>query len=119
MSVPVLVMMLAAMVTAMAMTLQDHAAHAAATDLAEIRAEYAAANFIASCISYEGCVPPDTEGVTACAAEDSGVITSARVEWDPELWTHLTPVTAEHVIAYDDGLGTGIRGRAGAVLDAC
>ena len=58
MTVPVLVLMLAATVTAMAVSLRDHAAHAAANDLAEIRAEHAADAFVASCITHEGCAPP-------------------------------------------------------------
>ena len=73
MTVPVLVLMLAAMVTALAVSLRDHAAHAAAADLAEIRAEHAAAAFVASCITHEGCEPPDAGSIDACAAADTGV----------------------------------------------
>ena len=119
MTVPVLVLMLAAMVTAMAVSLRDHAAHAAATDLAEIRAEHAAANFVASCITHEGCAPPETEGVEACAAADAGVVMSARVSWAPVLWKSLTPATADRVVAYDDGLDAEFKARAAAAVDAC
>ena len=119
MTVPVLVLMLAAMVTAMALSLRDHAAHAAASDLAEIRAEHAAASFVASCISHEGCAPPETDGVEACAAADVGVVVSAQVRWTPVLWTSLTPATADRVVAYDDGLGAALKARAAAAVAAC
>ena len=119
MTIPVLVLMLAAMVTAMAVSLRDHAAHAAAADLAEIRAEHAAANFVASCITHEGCAPPETEGVEACAAADSGIIVSAQVAWTPVLWKSLTPATADRVVAYDDGLGADLKARAAAAVDTC
>ena len=119
MTVPVLVLMLAAMVTAMTVSLRDHAAHAAAADLAEIRAEHAAAAFVASCITHEGCAPPATEGVAACAAADSGIVVSAHVAWTPALWKGLTPATADRVVAYDDGLGTGLKSRAAAALKPC
>ncbi len=119
MSVPVLVLMLAAMVTALAVSLQDHAARAAAVDLAEIRAEHAAAAFVAGCIAHEGCAPPSGDGVEACAAADAGVIVTAQVSWDPVLWTGLTPVTADRVIAYDAGLGAALKTRAAAAVAAC
>ena len=119
MTVPVLVLMLAAMVTAMAVTLRDHAAHAAATDLAEIRAEHAAVNFVASCITHEGCAPPAAAGIEACAAANAGVVVTAQVSWTPVLFKSLTPATADRVVAYDDGLGTGIKSRAAAALNAC
>lgn len=119
MTVPVLVLMLAAMVTAMAVSLRDHAAHAAAADLAEIRAEHAAANFVASCITHEGCAPPETEGVEACAAAGSGIVVSAQVAWNPVLWKSLTPVTADRVTAYDDGLDSEFKNRAAGALDSC
>ena len=119
MTVPVLVLMLAAMVTAMAVSLRDHAGHAAATDLAEIRAEHAATHFVASCITHEGCAPPETEGVEACAAADAGVVMTARVAWTPVLWKALTPATADRIVAYDEGLGTGLKARAAAALNPC
>ena len=119
MTVPALVLMLAAMVTAMTVSLRDHAAHAAASDLAEIRAEHVAAAFVASCITHEGCAPPETEGVEACAAADSGIVVSAQVAWTPVLWRGLTPATADRVTAYDDGLGTGLKSRAAAALKPC
>ena len=119
MTVPVLVLMLAAMVTAMTVSLRDHAAHAAATDLAEIRAEHAAAAFVAGCITHEGCAPPDSDGTRACAAADAGVIVTARVAWTPVLWKGLTPVTADRIVAYDDGLGPGLKARAAAAVDPC
>lgn len=119
MTVPVLVLMLAAMVTALALSLQDHAAHAAAADLAEIRAEHAAAAFVASCVTHEGCAPPEFRGVRTCAAADAGVVVTARVAWTPALWKGLTPATADRVVAYDEGLGAGIKTRAAAALDPC
>ncbi|MXV98843.1 MAG: hypothetical protein F4Y05_00390 [Acidimicrobiaceae bacterium] len=119
MNVPVLALMLAAMVAAMTVSLRDHAAHAAAADLAEIRAEHAAAGFLAGCIAHEGCAPPETEGVEACAAADSGIVVSAQVAWTPVLWKGLTPATADRVVAYDEGLGAGFKARAAAVLDPC
>ena len=119
MTVPVLMLMLAAMVTAMAVSLRDHAAHVAAADLAEIRAEHAATSFVASCITHEGCAPPEGDGVKTCAAADAGVIMKAHVPWNPFLWKGLTPATADRVIAYDEGLGTGLKARAAAALDPC
>ena len=119
MTVPVLVLMLAAMVTAMTVSLRDHAAHAAAADLAEIRAEHAAAAFVAGCITHEGCAPPEGDGIEACAAADSGIVVSAQVAWTPVLWKGLTPATADRVTAYDDGLGTELKTRAAAALDPC
>ena len=119
MTVPVLVLMLAAMVTAMTVSLRDHAAHAAAADLAEIRAEHAAAAFVAGCITHEGCAPPDADTIDACAAADAGVVMTARVAWTPVLWKGLTPATAKRIVAYDDGLGAGLKARATAALDAC
>ena len=119
MTVPVLVLMLAAMVTAMSVSLQDHAAYAAAADLAEIRAEHAADAFVTSCITHEGCSPPDAGGIDACAAADAGVVVTARVAWTPALWKGLTPATAERVVAYDEGLGASLKTRAAAALDPC
>lgn len=119
MTVPVLVLMLAAMVTALALSLQDHAAQAAASDLAEIRADHAATNFLASCVTHEGCAPPEGGGIEACAAASAGVVVTARVAWNPVLWKSLTPVTADRVIAYDQGLGTSLKDRAAAALDSC
>lgn len=119
MTVPVLMLMLAAMVTAMTVSLRDHATHAAAADLAEIRAEHAATNFVASCITHEGCAPPEGGGVKACAAADAGVIMTAQVPWNPVLWKGLTPVTADRIVAYDDGLGPGLKARAAAAVDPC
>ena len=119
MTVPVLVLMLAAMVTAMAVSLQDHASHAAAVDLAELRAQHAASAFVTSCVTHEGCAPPETDGVEACAAADAGVVVTAQVAWDPVLWKRLTPVTTERIVAYDQGLGTQFRSRAAAAIAAC
>jgi len=119
MTVPVLVLMLAAMVTAMAVSLRDHAAHAAATDLAEIRAHHAAANFAASCLTHSAPAPPEGDGMEACAAADAGVVMSARVSWTPVLWKGLAPATADRVVAYDDGLGADLKARAAAAVDAC
>ena len=114
-----LVLMLAAMVTAMAASLQDHAAHAAATDLAELRAEHAASAFVASCITHAGCARPQTDGIEACAAAHDGVVVTARVSWNPVLWKRLTPVTADRIVAYDQGLGTSLKTRAAAALNPC
>ena len=119
MTVPVLMLMLAAIVTAMAVSLRDHAAHAAAADLAEIRAEHAAASLVASCITHEGCAPPEGDDVKACAAADAGVIVTARVAWTPVLWKGLAPVTADRIVAYDDGLGPGLKARAAAAVAPC
>ena len=119
MTVPVLVLMLAAMVTAMAVSLRDHASHAAATDLAELRAEHAASAFVAGCVTHEGCAPPETDGVEACAAADAGVVVTARVSWSPVLWKSLTPVTAEQVVAYNQGLGAQFRNLAAKAIPAC
>ncbi|MDE0162494.1 MAG: hypothetical protein OXL98_12245 [Acidimicrobiaceae bacterium] len=119
MTVPVLVLMLAAMVTALTVSLRDHAAHAAASDLAGIRAEHAAAAFVASCITHEGCAPPEDDGIEACAAAADGVVVTAQVPWTPVLWKSLTPATADRVTAYDEGLGAGFKARAAAALDPC
>ena len=119
MTVSVLVLMLAAMVTAMTVSLRDHAAHAAAADLAEIRAEHAASAFVAGCITHEGCAPPAAGGVEACAAANTGVVVTAQVSWTPVLLKSLTPATAKRVIAYDEGLGTGLKARAAAALNPC
>ncbi len=119
MTVPVLVLMLAAIVTAMAVSLRDHAAHAAATDLAELRAEHAAASFVAGCITPEGCAPPAADGIDACAAADAGVVVTAQVSWDPVLWKNLTPATADRIVAYDRGLDAQFKARAASAVDAC
>ena len=119
MTVPVLVLMLATMVTAMAVSLRDHAAYAAAADLAEIRAEHAAAGFLASCITHEGCALPETDDIEACSAAAEGVVVSAEVSWTPVLWKGLTPATADRVIAYDEGLGAGLKSRAAEALNPC
>lgn len=119
MTVPLLVLMLAATVTALSMSLRDHAAHSAAVDLAKLRAEHAAEVFVASCLTHEGCDPPQTTDVGACAAGDSGVVVTARVSWDPIVWKALTPTIGEHVVAYDRGLGTQIKDRARAAVGAC
>lgn len=119
MTVPLLVLMLAAMVTVMSVSLDDHAAHGAAVDLAKLRAEHSADAFVASCLSREGCDPPQTEGIDACVAGDVGVVVTARVSWNPAIWKHLTPTTGEHVLAYDRGLGAQIKDRARAAVGAC
>ena len=119
MTVPVLVLMLAATVSALTVSLQDHAAQAAAADLAEIRAEHAAVAFVSSCITHEGCTPPDADSIEACAAADAGIVMTARVAWTPVLWKSLTPATADRIVAYDEGLGAGLKTRAAAALDPC
>ena len=119
MTVPLLVLMLAAMVTAMSASLQDHAAHGAAVDIAKLRAEHAADAFVTSCLTHEGCDPPQTEDVEACTAGDAGVVVTAQVSWNPIIWKRLTPTTGEHVVAYDRGLGAHIKDRARAAVNAC
>ena len=119
MTVPVLVLMLAAMVTAMSVSLRDHAAHAAAVDLANLRAEHAADAFVASCLTHEGCAPPAAEGIKACAAADAGVVVTAQISWNPIIWKRLTPTTGEHVVAYDRGLGNQVKARARAAVGPC
>ncbi len=119
MTVPVLVLMLAAMITAMTVSLRDHAAHSAAGDLAEIRVEHAATSYVASCAASGGCAPPETEAVTVCAAQDAGLVVSAQVAWSPLLWKAHTPVTAERIVDYDDGLGSDLITRAAAAVAAC
>ena len=119
MTVPLLVLMLAAMVTVMSVSLDDHAAHGTAVDLARLRAEHAADTFVASCLTHEGCDPPRAEGIEACAAGDAGIVVTARVSWTPKIWKHLTPTTGEHVLAYDRGLGAEVKDRARAAVGAC
>lgn len=119
MTVPLLVLMLATMVTVMSASLRDYASHSAAADLAKLRAEHAADAFVASCLTHEGCDPPQTEDVEACAAGDAGVVVTARVSWDPIIWKRLTPTTGEHVVAYDRGLGPQIKDRTRAAISAC
>ena len=119
MTVPLLVLMLAAMVTAMSVSLRDHAAHGAAVDLAQLRAEHAADAFVASCLTHEGCDPPRAGGIKVCAVGDTGVVVEARVVWNPTIWTHLTPAIGKHVLAYDRGLGTETRARARAAVGTC
>ncbi len=119
MTVPMLVLMLAAVVTAMSVSLRDHATHSAAVDLARLRAEHAADAFVASCLTHEGCDPPRTGSVEACAAGDAGVAVTARVSWDPIIWTNLSPTNGEHVVAYDRGLGAQVKDRARAAIGAC
>ena len=119
MTVPLLVLTLAATVTVMSVSLDDHAAHGAAVDLARLRAEHAADAFVASCLTQEGCDPPRTEGIEACASGDAGVVVTARVSWTPRIWKHLTPTTGEHVLAYDRGLGAEVKDRARAAVGAC
>lgn len=119
MTVPVMVLMLAAMVTAMTASLRDHAAHAAAEDLAGLRAEHAAAAFVTGCFTHEGCEPPEAEHVQACAAANTGVVITAQVSWSPVLWKSLTPVTASRAIAYDEGFSGQLNARVAATLDPC
>ena len=119
MTVPLLVLMLAAMVTAMSVSLQDHATHGAAVDLARLRAEHAADAFVASCLTHDGCAPPQAGDVKACTAGNAGVVVTAQVSWDPIIWKRLTPTTGEHVVAYDQGLGAHIKDRASAAISAC
>ena len=119
MTVPALVLMLTSVVTILMVSLHDHAAHAAAVDLAELRAVHAAEAFLASCLTTQGCEPPQADQATACAAGDHGLTVTAHADWSPKLWKALTPVTAVSVIAYDDGLADRVRLRARAALDAC
>ena len=119
MSVPMIVLALVAMVTAMTASLRDHAALAAATDLAHLRVEHAADAYVMSCLTHDGCARPEGVGLDACAASDTGVIITARVDWEPSLWKGLTPATADRIVAYDDGLGAQFRARAASGLDAC
>ena len=119
MTVPVLILMLAAMVAAMTASLQDHAALAGAQDLAELRAEHAAGAFVASCLTDAGCAAPDADGIEACA-DDAGVAVTAQVSWHPTLWKGIGPSTAHRVVAYRQGVAaTDLRARALAALDPC
>ena len=118
MTVPVLVLMLTAMVTALTLSLRDHAAHAAAVDLAELRAGRAATAFLTGCGTGQGCAPPAGPDTRACAAPDS-VRVSVEVAWDPTMWTALSPVTATRVVAYDQGLAGHLHSLATNALPAC
>ena len=119
MSVPLLVLMLTAMITAMTLSLRDHAAHAAAAELADLRAQHAASATLASCLSDRGCTSPAAAHATVCAASDDGLQATAAVSWPATLWKNLTPVTATHVIAYDVGIDQQLRSRISGALNAC
>ena len=118
MSVPVLVLMFAAMVVAATASLSDLAAHAAATDLAELHANQAAAALTQSCLSDTGCAPPPD--VDICIAP-GGVIVTATVTYHTRLWTSLDAARARRVIAGDTGTGadTTLTARLAGVADAC
>ena len=111
--------MLTSVVTILMVSLHDHAGHAAAVDLAELRAAHTAEAFLASCLTTQGCEPPQADQATACASGSHGLTITAHTDWNPKLWKALTPVTAISVIAYDDGLANQLRARAQAVLNAC
>lgn len=119
MSVPLLVLMLTAMITALTLSLRDHAAHAAAVELADLHARHAASATLTSCLSNSGCTPPASTHATVCAADDAGLQATAAVAWPANLWKNLTPVTATHVIAYDAGIGNQLRTRISGALNAC
>ncbi|MCY3642181.1 MAG: hypothetical protein F4Z00_03835 [Acidimicrobiaceae bacterium] len=119
MTVPALVVMLTSVVTILFVSLHDHAGHAAAVDLAELRATHAAEAFLNSCLTTQGCEPPQGDQATACAAGSHGVTVTAHADWNPKLWDALTPVTAIAVIAYDDGLDNEFRARGRSALNAC
>ena len=119
MTVPALVVMLTSVVTILFVSLHDHAGHATAVDLAELRATHAAEAFLTSCLTTRGCQPPQTDQATACASGNHGVTITAHADWNPKLWDALTPVTAISVIAYDDGLDNQLRARARSALQAC
>ena len=119
MTVPALVLMLTSVVTILIASLHDHAGHATAVDLAELRAAHAAEAFLASCLTTQGCEPPQADQATACASGNHGVVVTAHADWNPTLWKALTPVTAITVIAYDAGLDNQLRARAQAALNAC
>ena len=119
MTVPALVLMLTSVVSILVVSLHDHAGHATAVDLAELRAAHAAAAFLASCITTQGCEPPQPDQATACASGNHGLTVTAHSDWNPKLWKALTPATAISVIAFDEGLDNQVRARAQAVLDAC
>lgn len=119
MTVPALVLMLTSVVSILIVSLHDHAGHATAVDLAELRAAHAAEAFLASCLTAEGCEQPQGDQSTACAADTHGIAVTAHADWTPKLWRALTPVTAISVIAYDEGLANQVRLRAQAALNAC
>lgn len=119
MTVPALVLMLTSVVTILIVSLHDHAGHATAVDLAELRADHAAEAFLASCLTDQGCQPPQADQATACASDTDGLVVTAHADWNPKLWKALTPVTAISVIAYDEGLDNQLRLRARAALNAC
>lgn len=119
MTVPALVLMLTSVVTVLVVSLHDHAGHATAVDLAELRAAHAAEAFLASCVTTQGCEPPRTDQASACASGNHGVTVTAHADWNPKLWKALSPVTAISVIAYDEGLDNQLRARAQAALNAC
>jgi len=103
-SVPLLVLMLTAMITAMTLSLRDHAAHAAAVDLADLHAQHAATTTLDGCLTAAGCASPASSHATVCAAGDAGLRATSTVSWSATLWKNLTPVNATHVIAYDTGI---------------
>ena len=119
MTVPVLVLMLTSVVAALILSLHDHAGHATAVDLAELRATHAAEALLASCLTEQGCEQPSPDRATACASGDHGISVTAKVDWNPALWKALTPVTAISVIAYDEGLDHQLRALASDFLTAC
>lgn len=100
MTTPMLVLMLTLMVAAMAVSVSDHASHAAATDLAAMRAKHAADALVETCLSDADCVMPSH--ASACTGADSVAIT-AEVQWSPRLWHTLDTATATRYVAYDTG----------------
>ena len=118
MSVPAIVLMFVAVATITGVSLLDHAAHAAAVDLAELRADRAAAALTDSCLSDTGCALPP--GVEACTAPN-GVLVTATVTFDARIWTHIDATTASRVVAYNAGTGADTTLAAGiaAAADAC
>lgn len=119
MTVPALVLMVTSVVSILMLSLHDHAGLATAVDLADLRAAHAAETFLTSCLTAQGCEPPDPDHATACAASEDGISVTAEVDWNPKLWKALTPATAIRVIAYDEGLDTNVRALAGAAVNAC
>ncbi len=101
MTVPILVLMLITMVSAMTAAIRDQATHAAVVDIAELRVEQAADAVIESCLSEAGCVLP--AGAKACA-NSAGIAITIEVDWNPRLWHNLSTVTATRVITHKAGL---------------
>lgn len=95
MTAPLLAAALAAAMSLMMMTLNDHARSVNHQELAYAAAQTQTEQLMADCASGDCALPAGTQ---ACKIGDSALQVTAELPWKPRLWSGLTPAVGRYLI---------------------